>query len=87
MNAQSNTPPDRVWLQWHGDGLISDAPVQVSEVTHSMEPVYPGDVEYVRLSFVHELVKRVLREAEADAVWPHEYKRIRKAMEALKIEP
>ena len=41
--------PERIWLQWHGDGDPDDpGEVCVDEVTWEQERIFDGDIEYVR---------------------------------------
>ena len=43
-------PPERIWLQWHGDAdpEIESGPVSVADVTWEREQIFKHDVEYVR---------------------------------------
>lgn len=44
------TPPERIWLQWHGDAEEwEDGPVSEGDVTWSPDRMFRGDVEYVRV--------------------------------------
>ena len=38
--------PERIWLQWHGDGDPGE--VYVDEVTWAAERIFDCDIEYVR---------------------------------------
>lgn len=43
-------PPDRIWLQWHGDGPADDGDVRHDDVTWCADQIFDSDVEYVRIS-------------------------------------
>lgn len=42
------SPPDEVWLQYHGDGPAEDGPICAPDVTHSFKQIYPSDIRYTR---------------------------------------
>ena len=43
------TAPERIWLQWHGDGDPDDpGEVYIGEVTWQDERIFDHDIEYVR---------------------------------------
>ena len=47
-------PPDRIFLQWHDDGMDHISPFLVNEVMCNEERVFPSDVEYVREEYARE---------------------------------
>lgn len=52
------TPPETLWLQWHGSGDPDDSEtVSEGDVTHSREQIYSNDVEYVRADAVREALQ------------------------------
>lgn len=65
-----DAPPERIWLQLHGD-CEPEYPVECDEsVTWCWESIFPSDTEYVRADIAEQMVKDA-REKCAVLVWMH----------------
>jgi hypothetical protein len=53
-------PPERIWLQLHGD-CETEYPVECGEeTTWFWESIFPQDIEYIRADLVREMVREVV---------------------------
>jgi hypothetical protein len=49
MSQVEALPPERIWLQWYGDGSPDDiGDVSVADVTWERDKIFEHDIEYVR---------------------------------------
>jgi hypothetical protein len=64
-----NQPPDKLYLQWHGDSDPDDsAPVCETEVTWCRDRCFGSDVEYVRIEPFLDALESILPQHTAACV-------------------
>lgn len=64
------TPPNIIYLQYHGTGSDDGSEVLESEVTWSKDQIFPNDEKYVRLSHVLPILDRAaIGVATPNEVW------------------
>lgn len=65
----SNQVPERIWLQWYGEGSPDDlGEVSIADVTWERERIFKHDVEFVSLSDHEAELKRIRRETWYEAM-------------------
>ena len=77
--------PERIWLQWHGDGDPGE--VYVDEVTWCLDHIFDGDIEYVRKDRADALAEALETISEAYAPSNHPEEVAQAALAAYTVIP